>query len=357
MSSPFASIALARPVLALAPMDGVTDSVVRGLFSSLGGLDYCVTEFLRISGEVPPARTFLRDCPELAAGGRTSHGLPVHLQLLGGDAGRMAESAARAVQLGAGAIDLNYGCPAPTVNRHDGGASLLRTPCRLEEVTRAVRAAVPAQVPVSAKIRLGWDDPDAVVELALAVEAGGASWLTIHGRTRAQGYLPPADWKRIGRAREALSIPVVANGDINSPEDFVRCREETGCSRFMLGRGAIARPELFRLLRGDEEAFWPAARRLGLLLDLAAHNRLRFVGPDRERGILSRVKMWCRAMSTADAEVAMVWNTLKHCDTLGAALALVTAFRASAGLEDGDGSFAAAALPGAAAPAASAPVP
>ena len=105
-----------------------------------------------------------------------------------------------AVDLGASGIDLNFGCPAKTVNRHDGGASLLRHPHRLEGIVRAVRAMVPPDVPVSAKIRTGWDDHRAVRTLARAAEAGGASWLTVHGRTRAEGYGPAANWQAIGEA-------------------------------------------------------------------------------------------------------------------------------------------------------------
>ena len=168
----------------------------------------------------------------------------MQLQLLGGDPGRMAEAAARAHELGAAAIDINFGCPAPTVNRHDGGAALLRFPHRIREIVSAVRAAVPAAVPVSAKLRLGWDGIDAIDENAAMAAEGGAAWLTVHGRTRVAGYAPPVFWKPIGRVRERLGLPVVANGDIWTLSDFRRCREESGCIHFMLGRGALADPLL-----------------------------------------------------------------------------------------------------------------
>ena len=148
-----------RPTFALAPMEGVTGPLLRELYAELGGLDYCVTEFIRVSQDPVSDKVFLRECPELRTGGLTSGRTPVHVQLLGGHAGRMAESAERGAALGARHIDLNFGCPAPTVNKSDGGATLLRDPCRVEEVTRAVRDAVPAAVSVSAKVRLGWDDP------------------------------------------------------------------------------------------------------------------------------------------------------------------------------------------------------
>lgn len=306
-------------VLALAPMEGVTDALVRDLLTSLGGIDYCVTEFLRVASEPPNDKVLLRECPELSACGRTSAGVPVHVQLLGGDPQRMAETAARAVFLGAPVIDLNYGCPAKTVNRHDGGASLLRTPWRVEAVTRAVRDAVPPIVPVSAKIRLGWENPDDVDELARAAEAGGAAWITIHGRTKAQGYKPPADWARIGRARAAVRVPVVANGDLASREDIARCARVTGCTRFMLGRGAIARPELFRVLRGLEPEFWPASRRVRFLERFVEASILARPGEASLRGILQHLKQWCRAMAAGDPAIEVLFEALKRSETLDAA--------------------------------------
>ncbi len=242
------------PALILAPMDGVTDAPMRAVQGEGGAFTFAVTEFLRVSSEVPPKRLFYRHVPELRCGGRTPTGLPVQVQLLGGDAGRMAQAAVVACTAGAGAIDINFGCPAPTVNRHDGGATLLKHPQRIREIVAAVRAAVPVDIPVSAKLRLGWDSIEAIYENAEMAAEGGADWLTIHARTRTQGYKPPVYWQPIGEVRERLNIPVVANGDIWSLEDFRRCREETGCRHFMLGRGALANP----LLAGE------AARELGI---------------------------------------------------------------------------------------------
>jgi tRNA-dihydrouridine synthase C len=156
----------------------------------------------------------------------------------------LAESAAFAVELGATAIDLNFGCPARTVNRHDGGATLLKYPARIREIVSTVRAATPKGIPVSAKMRLGWDSVDAIDENAAMAAEGGASWITIHARTRSAGYSPPVYWPNIGRVRRRLGIPVVANGDIWTLDCFRRCREETGCLHFMLGRGAMADPAL-----------------------------------------------------------------------------------------------------------------
>lgn len=232
------------PALILAPMEGVTDAPMRALQGETGAFTYAVSEFLRISQVVPPASVFNRHIPELRRGGFTSTGFPVQVQLLGGHAGRLAEAAVLAHSLGAKAIDMNFGCPARTVNRHDGGATLLQYPKRIREIVRAIRDALPAHVPISAKLRLGWDSVDAIHENADMAAEGGAAWLTIHARTRLQGYAPPVNWKLIGQVRERLGIPVVANGDIWTIENFRQCREETGCQHFMLGRGALADPRL-----------------------------------------------------------------------------------------------------------------
>ena len=232
------------PALILAPMDGITDAPMRALQGELGGFSFAVSEFLRVSGEPLPKKVFLREVPELLNGCVTPTGLPVVVQILGGDAARMADTAWNAHRAGARAIDINFGCPAPTVNRNDGGATLLNYPCRIREIVSAIRAAVPPEIPVSAKIRLGWDSIDQVYENAAMAAEGGASWLTIHARTRAQGYAPPVYWKPIGVVRSTLGIPVVANGDIWTLDDFRQCRDETGCSHFMIGRSALSNPAL-----------------------------------------------------------------------------------------------------------------
>lgn len=233
------------PALILAPMEGVSDYPMRALQSSLGAFTHTVTEFLRISRLVPPPRVFHRHSRELKGNALTAHGVPVHFQLLGGDPEKLAASALTAVSCGALGIDLNFGCPAPTVNRHDGGATLLQYPDRIFAITKTVREAVPRHVPVSVKMRLGWDDPKALLVNGAKAAEAGASWITVHGRTKTQGYTPPAYWSPIGELRKLLlPLPVVANGEIWTLEDFLRSREESGCGHFMLGRGALANPFL-----------------------------------------------------------------------------------------------------------------
>lgn len=232
-------------------MEGITDAPMREFLTRTGTYDFCVTEFVRVSGQVLGPRNFRTTAPEITRGCRTSSGIPVQVQILGGDPARVAESALNAIEAGAKGIDLNFGCPAPTVNRNDGGATLLKYPSRLEDIVRAVREKVPSEYPVSAKLRLGFDDPSAIYENARRAEQGGANWIAIHGRTRTQGYLPPAYWKPIGDVARALSIPVVANGEIFTLEDFRRCREETGSIHFMLGRSALGVPHLALEIRKE----------------------------------------------------------------------------------------------------------
>jgi tRNA-dihydrouridine synthase C len=234
--------------LMLAPMEGVVDHTMRELLSSMGGIDRCVTEFVRVTDRLLPPRVFHRLCPELDTDGTTASGVPVYLQLLGGQAAVVADNAARAAELGALGIDLNFGCPAKTVNRSDGGAIILRDPQRVHDIVAAARRAVPAQTPVTVKTRLGYEDSERFLDIAAGIEAAGASELTIHARTKQQGYRPPAHWEIIAKARERVRLPIIANGEIWSVDDALRCRDITGCDALMLGRGALCRPDLARLV-------------------------------------------------------------------------------------------------------------
>jgi tRNA-dihydrouridine synthase C len=172
----------------------------------------------------------------------------VYIQLLGGQPSVVADNAARAAELGAPGIDLNFGCPAKTVNRSDGGAILLREPERVHAIAAAVRAAVPPRVPVSVKTRLGYEDENLFLDIARGIDNAGVDELTVHARTKRHGYRPPAYWEQIARAREVVSLNVIANGEIWSPADALRCREVSGCQDLMLGRGALCRPDLPRLV-------------------------------------------------------------------------------------------------------------
>ena len=241
-------------LLVLAPMEGLLDHPLRGILTAVGGIDRCVSEFIRITDMLMPDRVFTRIVPELRQGGRTRAGVPVRPQLLGSDPACMADNAAALAALGPDGIDLNFGCPAKVVNRHGGGASLLQDPALLARIVEAVRRAVPAALPVSAKMRLGYEDASRARECALALAGGGASELVVHARTKADGYRPPAYWERIPAIREAVSVPVIANGEIWTPDDAERCRRVSGCDGLMLGRGMVADPGLAHAIRASRRA-------------------------------------------------------------------------------------------------------
>lgn len=282
-----------RPALVLAPMDGVTDAAMRDFQGEGGAFTYSVSEFVRVSVHALPPKVFRREVPEVTTSSRTRSGMPVQVQILGGDEERMALTALAAIRAGAQGIDINFGCPAPTVNRHDGGAALLRSPCRIRSVVAAVRTAVAAEFPVSAKLRLGWESTTDIHENAAMAAEGGASWLTIHARTKVQGYRPPVYWPEIGRVREALKIPIIANGDIWSLDDFRRCQDETGCQHFMIGRGALADPQLPFLIStalGLRSGPIPATDWVEIFSRSLEINALYRVGSDS--GSSRRLKQW-----------------------------------------------------------------
>lgn len=230
--------------LLLAPMEGLLDHTLRDILTRVGGVDRCVSEFIRVSGTLLPDRAFLRVVPELHHGGCTRAGVPVRAQLLGSDPNCLAENAAKLAALGPHGIDLNFGCPAKIVNRHGGGAALLDDPELIARIVSTVRRAVPRTMPVSAKMRLGFESDSRAVECALAMAGAGADELVVHARTKADGYRPPAYWERIADIRAAVRIPVTANGEIWSVADALRCRELSGCDALMLGRGIVADPGL-----------------------------------------------------------------------------------------------------------------
>jgi len=250
--------------LLLAPMEGLLDFALRDTLTRVNaggtvplpatgphpsGIDRCVGEFIRITDTLLPPRAFVRTLPELLNGGRTASGVPVRGQLLGSDATLMAENAARLAELGSPGVDLNFGCPAAVVNRHGGGSALLQEPEVLHRIVQAVRRAVPVGVPVSAKMRLGYADDTLAEDCALAIEAGGAEEIVVHARTKVHGYRPPAYWERIADIRSRVGVAVVANGEIWSVEDALRCQQQSDCQHLMLGRGMVTDPGLALAVR------------------------------------------------------------------------------------------------------------
>jgi len=303
---------LLTPLIYQAPMEGVIDHHVRALLSAIGGVDVCVTEFVRVTHTRLPRRVFTRLCPELESGAATASGTPVRLQLLGGNPEAMAHNAARAVEVGARAIDLNFGCPAKSVNNSDGGACLLQSPQRVEAIVGAVRRALPDSIPVTAKIRLGYSDRSSYMDNARAAEAGGASELAVHARSKVDGYRPPAYWEYIGEIREQLSIPVIANGDIWTLDDFRRCREVTGCSHFMFGRSLLARPDLGLQIRAHCEGrrYEPLDWRRVAALLWDYYRTTREIYPAKYLG--NRIKQWLAYLKLAFPEAQLFFERIKR---------------------------------------------
>jgi tRNA-dihydrouridine synthase C len=293
----------------LAPMEGVIDAPMRRLLTALGGYDACVTEFLRLSDGELPERSYHRHCPELTQGSRTADGTPVILQLLGSEPELLAVSAQRAVHLGAGAIDINFGCPSRFVNRKAGGAALLKEPQLMARIVGSVRRAVPKEIPVSAKMRLGYDNPDNAVDIALALQEAGADFITVHARTRDDGYRAPARWQWLRPINDALTIPVIANGDINSVDDWRRCHEISGCRHAMLGRGALMQPDLALQLRAWQEGREITAMQWNDILPLLPR-LLQHYTPGT-RGISARVKQWLGMLRQRHAGADTVFSQVR----------------------------------------------
>ncbi len=307
-------------------MEGLLDFVLRDMLTRVGGIDRCVSEFIRITDQLLPERVFTRIVPELLHGGRTFAGVPVRAQLLGSDPACMAENAARLASLGPAGIDLNFGCPANVVNRHGGGAALLKEPETIHAIVAAVRRAVPAHMAVSAKMRLGYLDDSRAVECALAISGGGADELVVHARTKAQAYRPPAYWERIADIRAAVAIPVVANGEIWTVDDARRCREISGCDMLMIGRGAVVNPGLGLAIKADMNRTTPAAvtwvQMLPLVLDFWHIVTTRL----DNKAQAGRLKQWLNFLRRHFPEAEVAYQSLKTINNP----ALVDAWLASA---------------------------
>jgi nifR3 family TIM-barrel protein len=233
-----------RPATVLAPMAGVTDTVFRQLIRRQGGCGLIVTEFTSSHGIArginarKPTRTM-----RYLAFGEGEH--PISAQLFGSHPEVMARAAAICQEQGFDMVDINFGCPVNKVVRCNGGSGLLRDLPLVELILKAVRAAI--TIPLTIKIRSGWDETLIVsTQVGRMAEDHGIDAITLHARTRQQGYSGRADWKHIAELKAAVKIPVVGNGDIVAPEDAVRMFEETGCDGVMVGRAALSNPWIFQ---------------------------------------------------------------------------------------------------------------
>ncbi len=272
----------------LAPMEGVLDPLVRELLTEVNDYDLCITEFVRVVDQLLPVKVFHRLCPELEHDSRTPSGTRVRVQLLGQYPEWLAENAARATELGSYGVDLNCGCPSKMVNGSGGGATLLKDPELIYQGAKAMRAAVPTHLPVTVKVRLGWDSLEHSFEIADAVQQAGATELTVHGRTKEDGYKPERiNWQAIGEIRQRLSIPVIANGEIWDYASAQACMQTTGCDAVMIGRGALNIPNLSRVVKYNE----PRMPWADVMTLLQKYTRLEKQG-DTGLYHVARIKQW-----------------------------------------------------------------
>src|SRR5512138_1426885 len=230
----------------LAPLAGVSDRPFRSICRRMGA-SFAYTEMVSAHGLMHGA---LQTASYLD---REPDEEPFAVQIFAAEPEVLARGAEVAVRAGAGIIDVNMACPVRKVCGSGAGAALGREPRRVEAAVRSIRAAVP--VPVTVKIRAGWDDAEVnCVDVAKAAEAGGAAAIALHGRTRAQMYSGKARWELVRAVKQAVGIPVLGSGDVWTAGDALRMREETGCDAVLVARGACGNPWIFRELRAAELA-------------------------------------------------------------------------------------------------------
>jgi tRNA-dihydrouridine synthase C len=303
----------------LGPMQGVLDHVMREMLTEINDYDLCVTEFVRVTNQLLPHKVFHRLCPELQTQSHTRSGTRVHVQLLGQEPSWMAENAQQAVAYGAAGIDLNFGCPAKTVNKHKGGAALLEFPETIYQIVKACREAVDSAIPVTAKIRLGLENPNDCFEIADAIEQAGANELTVHARTKMGGYkASEIKWDYINQIRQRTSLPIIANGEIWNHQDGIACRDTTQVDSLMICRGALTVPNLGNVVKHNRPPMsWEDVLQL-----LIRYSEFEVQG-DKSKYYPQRVKQWFTYLRHAYPEADKLFyliRTLSQVDPILSAI-------------------------------------
>lgn len=234
------------PFLILAPMEGVGDRCFRKAMASIGGFDEAVRDFLRV-----PKNACVKSLAPVYDANELSP-IPLAAQLMGSDCELMAAMAIEMERRGAPRIDINCGCPSNTVTGRGAGSSLLKEPAFLFQVAKAVVEAV--SIPVTLKMRSGYEDISLFKENLLAAQESGVKYITLHPRTKIDGYGPPARWDLIAEAKSILKIPLVGNGDILTVENALDMLKMTGCDALMIGRGSVINPFIFHEIRAHFSA-------------------------------------------------------------------------------------------------------
>ncbi len=231
------------PFLILAPMEGVGDRSFRKAIATVGGFDEAVTDFIRV-----PSNAHVKSLAKVYQADELGE-IPLAAQLMGSDPELMGDMAREIAARGAPRIDLNCGCPSNTVTGRGAGSSLLKDPNFLYEVAKALVKAVP--LPVTIKMRSGFEDISLFKENLLAAQESGVRYITLHPRTKVDGYGPPARWDLIAEAKALLKIPLVGNGDILTVANAREMLQRTGCDALMIGRGSVINPFIFHQIRAD----------------------------------------------------------------------------------------------------------
>lgn len=257
------------PYLFLAPMEGVGDRSFRKAMASVGGFDEAVRDFIRVPQFAHvTSLASVYDAEELAP-------IKIAAQIMGSEPDLMAQMAHELMQRGAPRIDINCGCPSNIVTGRGAGSSLLKDPDALFRIVKTVVDAVP--IPVTVKMRSGYDDISKFSENILAAQESGARFLTLHPRTKAEGYKPPARWDLIAHAKSLLTIPLVGNGDICTVDDAITVLRTTNCDALMIGRGSLMNPFIFRQIRSHYAgvSYQPSWKDLATFFDVFCEELLR----------------------------------------------------------------------------------
>ncbi len=249
------------PYLQLAPMEGVGDRTFRKAMAVIGGFDEAVRDFLRV-----PSNAHVKSLAREYDANEISP-IPLAAQLMGSDPILMADMAIEMQARGATRIDLNCGCPSNRVTGRGAGSSLLKEPDFLHEIAKAMVKAV--TIPVTVKMRSGYDDISLFKENLLAAQESGARYITLHPRTKIEGYIPPARWELIAEAKSILTIPLVGNGDILTVQNALDMLRITGCDALMVGRGSVINPFIFHQIKAhfSKQPYKPVWEDLKSFLD------------------------------------------------------------------------------------------
>ncbi len=275
--------------LYLAPMEGVLDSNLRHVLATINDFNLVVSEFLRISDCVPAKKHLCRYFPELHNNAVVANKTPLRAQLLGNNATLLGVAAKELLHLGSNGIDINFGCPSRRVNQHKSGAYFLQFPEQIYKILSHIRNVTQGDT-LSAKIRIGYDDDSLYEDILAAIVDSKVDELTIHCRTKKQGYKPKAQWSYLAKAADSLAsskIKLIANGDIFTKDDYLAIKNNYGICNVMLGRGILAIPNLCNVIKYDEDIMsWHDV----LKLIISYYERLQENG--RAKHFPSLLKQW-----------------------------------------------------------------